>query len=199
MNRRTRTLGRERSRSEKDQRFLRRTLHRSGPRISEEAAALITKIVNRYHDITYEDINGMFHYRYSFPLDDALDNYDYILSKIKNGRYRKLEHAALIDQAYLFAPELKCRIRTAPLALRRRAIVIVKLSTLLEESVMVNEECRSEAQHNHPSPQFIELGVKHWKQLDTLIDMVLDTEMTLGAIDSALEGELAAPLSIGAL
>lgn len=199
MQRRTRTLSRERSRSEKDQEFLRRTLNRSGPRMSEEAAALITKIVNRYHGITYEDINGMFHYKYSFSLEDALDNYDYILSKIKNGRYPKLDHAAMIYEAYAFDPELRCRIRTAPIATRRRAIVVIKLSLLLHEAVNIPDECHDEEWYNAPSEQFIQLGVKHWKRLDTIIDMVLETEMTLGVMETALDSDLAAPLVCGAL
>lgn len=199
MQRRTKPLSRERSRADKDKDFLRRTLNRSGAPLSEEAAALITKLVNRYHDVVYMDINGMFHYKYAFSLEDALDNYDYILSKIKNGRYPKLDHAAMIYEAYAFDPALRCRIRTAPITVRRRAIAVIKLSLLLNEAINIPDECHDDEWYNAPSEQLIQLGVKHWKHLDRIIDMVLERDMTLGAIDTTLEDDLATSLSSGAL
>jgi hypothetical protein len=184
---------------QRDQKFLARALNRSGLKCSESEAELVTNLVARYHDAAYEEINHMIYTRSPLELEVLLDNFDFLMGKIKGGTIGRMEHSAQIAGVYDLAPEMHCRWRTAPLAVRRKAFVVVRLSTLLEEAMNLPDSAYAE-DGIRPSPYFIDLGMKHWNRLDDLIDLVLDHRMLeLAVIDLIMEDNLATPLTDGAL
>jgi hypothetical protein len=159
----------------------------------------VTNLVARYHDAAYEEINHMIYTRSPLELEVMLDNFDFLMGKIKGGDANRLTHSAQIAGVYAYAPESHCRWRTAPLAVRRKALVVVRLSTLLEEAVNIPDDAFAD-DSNTLSPYFIELGMKYWNRLDDLIDLVLDHRMLdLPVIDLIMEDNLATPLTDGAL
>jgi hypothetical protein len=184
---------------QRDQKFLGRALNRSGLKCSEKEAALVTDLVVRYHDAAYEEINHMIYTRSPLELEVLLDNFSFLMGKIKGGDVGRVTHSAQIARVYDLAPETHCRWRTAPFAVRRKAMVIVRLSTLLEEAMNLPDSAYAEDGIN-PSPYFIDLGMKHWSRLDDLIDLVLDHRMLeLAVIDLIMEDDLVSPLTDGAL
>lgn len=202
---RSKSLSRERSVRDKDTDFIARTFN--GPRgpFTERETELIIGLVNRHHELVYEEINQILHSEYrtlhAKPRASAevmLDNLDYLLGKVK-GRYMKASYAFSIYECYRFAPDLLVPLRHAPVVLRRKAVVAVKLKTLLEEAVNLPDGSYSDS-GDGPSEHLMELGMKHWKQIDKMIDLILDDRMLrLAIIDTMLDDELVAPLSSGVL
>lgn len=190
---------RNRSQTEMDQEFLYRALNRSGIISTSGERDLITKLINRYHNLAYGDINQMQYSRGPINLETMLDNYGYLMGKIKGGKRSLEEHSEFILRIYDIAPETRCRLRTAPLAVRRKAMVVVRFCRLLEEAVNLPDGCYG-ATSNYPSTYLIELGMKHWERFDTLLELILDDRnMELPVIDVIMEDKLASPLSGGAL
>lgn len=200
MRSKSRPLGRiALTQKQRDQKFLARALNRSGLKCSESEAALVTALVTRYHDAAYEEINHMIYARSPLELEVLLDNFDFLMGKIKGGEIARLTHSAHVAGVYDIAPETHCQWRTSPLAVRRKALVIVRLNTLLEEAVNLPDGIYAD-NSNQPSQHFIDLGMKYWNRLDDLIDLVLDHRMLeLPVIDLIMEDNLATPLTDGAL
>lgn len=181
---------------QRDERFLQRALKY---KLSEDEAELITRLVSRYHDAAYEEINHLLFKRYPLEMEVLLDNFDFVMAKTKGGAVNRFSHSPQVIAAYATDPEMLCRWRTAPLSVRRKAVVTVRISTLLEEAVNLPDGCYAE-DDTHVSPYLIDLGIKHWKRLDEMIDLILDDRMlALPAIDMILEHDLATPLTDGAL
>lgn len=193
----TRTLARTMpTQKQRDKRFLERVLKYD---LSAQETDLVSLLVARYHDAVYQEINHLIFKRYPLTLEILLDNIDFVMAKIKGGALSRESHAPQITEAHAFDPEMKCQWRASSISVRRKAIVIVRLSTLLEEAVNLPDGCYAE-NNTRISPYLVELGVKHWKRLDDLISLILDDRMlALPAIDMILEHELPTPLTDGAL
>jgi hypothetical protein len=202
---RSKSLSRERSTRDKDRDFLARTLN--GPRgpFTEREKELITGLVNRHHEFIYEEINQILHSPYRTlhsehraSTEVMLDNLDYLLGKVK-GRYTKQSYAYASYHCYGFAPDLLVMLRHAPVALRRKAVVSVKLKAMLDEAVNLPDGSYSD-HGDGPSINLMGMGVKHWKRIDQMIDLILDERMLrLAIIDTMMDDELVAPLSSGVL
>jgi len=200
MRRRARQRGIEiLSQGARDQKFLKRVFSRSGDKFNERETGLITKLVNRYHDVAYEEINHMTFVREPLGLETLLDNFDFILGKIKGGKPARFEHASQIIRIYDLAPDTCCHLRTAPLAVRRKALVVVRLCRLLEEATGLPDDCY-QMQGNGPSSYLIEMGMKYWNRLDQMIGLLLDPRRPeLPVIDVIMEDGLVTPLTNGVL
>lgn len=197
MRSKTRSLSRGvATQKQRDARYLQSTLQRD---LSARETELVALLVSRYHDAAYQEINHMIFQRYPMELEVMLDNFDFVMSKIKGGGPSYLSHSAQVVEAYEIDPEMKCHWRTAPLPVRRKAVVIVRLSTLLEEAVNLPDGCYIE-DGTTISPYLVEMGLKYWNRLDDLIALMLDDRiLELPAIDMILEHGVATTLTDGAL
>lgn len=182
---------------ESDARFLKRVLDYD---LSVMERKLVTKLVSQYHRDIYQEISYILHNDFKLPREFVLDNLEFLMGKVKGQLEYRALHAECISKAYDIDPSLLCHWRTSPVEMRRKAIVSVRLAAVVELDVDNRLADEFITAHVHASPRFVEMGLKHWKRLDDLIDLALDGRgFNLGTIDVMLSDDLATPLTEGAL
>jgi hypothetical protein len=190
------TITREKSTKERDQWFLSRVLTSKRSQAEQE---LITRLVNRYHWDVFTDINFILHMDSALSIETLLDNHEYVLGKFRKITDRQFESAFAIYSA----GSSQCLLRTAPVAVRRKAVALVALRSELIEMDDLPETVWSgdgSAVFLQLNSDYAELADKHSRSIPKLVELIsLDPERTVGELDAIMTQGIALALVDGAL